>query len=203
MVILQPPPAPLIPSLPVPPTLDPLLHKARKRVLAAVDIFIDDFLGVTQGDASRLSRIHRILFTAIDDVFRPMDALDQSVRREPISMSKLMKGNACWMTWKKILGWILDTIAMTLTLPESRAARLKEVLDDIPPHQKRVSEEKWHKALGELQSMAIALSGARGLFSLLQEAFRHKKHHRIRLSQGVHDALADFRWLQADLTTRI
>jgi hypothetical protein len=49
--------------------------------------------------------------------------------------------------------------------------------------------------------MAIALPGARGLFSLLQEAFRHKKHHRIRLSQGVHDALADSCWLQADLTS--
>jgi hypothetical protein len=198
MAILQPPPAPLIPSLPVPPTLDPLLHKARKRVLAAVDIFVDDFLG----DASRLSRIRRILFTAIDDVFRPMDALDQSARREPISVSKLMKGNACWTTLKKILGWILDMITTTLTLPESRAARLKEVLNDIPPHQRRVSEDKWHKALGELRSMAVALPGARGLFSLLQEAFRHKKHHQIHLSQGVHDALADSRWLQADLTTR-
>jgi hypothetical protein len=73
----------LIPSLPVPPTLDPLLYKARKRVLAAVDIFVDDFLGVAQGDASRLSRIRRILFTAVDDVFRPLDALDQSARRVP------------------------------------------------------------------------------------------------------------------------
>jgi hypothetical protein len=44
MAILHPPPAPLIPSLPVPPTLDPLMHKARKRILAAVDIFVDDFL---------------------------------------------------------------------------------------------------------------------------------------------------------------
>jgi hypothetical protein len=37
---------------------------------------------------------------------------------------------------------------------------------------------------------------------LLQEAFRHKKQSPIRLSQGVHDALAEFCWLQADLTTR-
>jgi hypothetical protein len=74
---------------------------------------------------------------------------------------------------------------MSLTLLESRAARLKEVLDDIPPHQKLVSEEKWHKALGELRSMAIALPGARGLFSLLQEALRHKKHHRIRVKVSM------------------
>jgi hypothetical protein len=50
--------------------------------------------------------------------------------------------------------------------------------------------------------MALALPGARGLFSLLQEAFRHKQKHRIRLSAGVHDALDNFRWLHRDLATR-
>ena len=65
LVTLHPPPTPLFPSLPVPTTLDPLLHKARKRVLAAVDIFVDDFLRAAQGNASRLSRIRCVLFTAI------------------------------------------------------------------------------------------------------------------------------------------
>jgi hypothetical protein len=91
LVTLHPPPAPLIPSLPVPTTLDPLLHKAHKRVVAAVDIFVDDFLGAAQGNASRLSHIRRILFMAIDDVFRPLDALDHAVRHKPISASKLMR----------------------------------------------------------------------------------------------------------------
>ena len=109
------PAAPLIPSLPVPTTLDPLLHTVRK--LAAVDIIVDDFLGAAQGSASQLRRIRRILFTAIDDMFRPLDALDHAARHDPISLlSKLMKGDACSTMRKKILGWILlDTLAMTLT----------------------------------------------------------------------------------------
>jgi hypothetical protein len=37
---------------------------------------------------------------------------------------------------------------------------------------------------------------------LLQEAFRHKKNHRIRLSAGVHDAVDNFRWLHQDLVAR-
>ncbi len=81
---------------------------------------------------------------------------------------------------------------MTITLPANRAERLKELLDDIPRTQHRLSKEKWHTVLGELRSMALALPGARGLFSLLQEAFCHKEKHRIRLSAGVHDALDDF-----------
>jgi hypothetical protein len=37
-------------------------------------------------------------------------------------LKKLLLGDACWTTKKKILGWILDTLAMTITLPENRAA---------------------------------------------------------------------------------
>jgi hypothetical protein len=81
---------------------------------------------------------------------------------------------------------------MTITLPDNQAEQLKDLLDDIPCTQHRLSKEKWHTVLGELWSMALALPGARGLFSLLQEAFRHKHKHGIRLSAGVHDALDDF-----------
>jgi hypothetical protein len=47
--------------------------------------------------------------------------------------------------------------------------------------------------------MSIALPGSRGLFSLMQEALRHQTKGRIRLSQEVHAALDDFRWLAHDL----
>jgi hypothetical protein len=59
--------------------------------------------------------------------------------------------------------------------------------------------QKWHKVLGELRSMSITLPGSRGLFSLLQEAFRHQQKGRLRLSKGVHDCLADFHWIEDDL----
>jgi hypothetical protein len=51
--------------------------------------------------------------------------------------------------------------------------------------------------------MAIAIPGSRGLFSLLhQEALRHKTNGCMRLSRGVHDTLADLRWLADDLSCR-
>jgi hypothetical protein len=195
------PTAPLA-SLPLPILRDPNLRRDRAGTLASVDIFVDDFISAAQGSPERLSRIRRILFNAIDDVFRALDSDDPAARKEPISVKKLLLGDACWTTNKKILGWILDTLKMTIALPESRAQRLKELLDDIPRTQQRLSEEKWHTVLGELRSMTLALPGARGLFSLLQEAFRHKHKHRIRLSAGVHDALDDFRWLHRDLANR-
>jgi hypothetical protein len=111
-------------------------------------------------------------------------------------------GDARWGTRKLILGWIVDCILLTLELPEHRKERLKAILDEIPRSQKRISVKKWQQVLGEFRSMAIAIPGSRGLFSLLQEALRHQTNGRIRLSKGVHDTLDDFRWLAADLASR-
>jgi hypothetical protein len=143
-----------------------------------------------------------VLLHTLDDVFCQLHPDDSPHRREPSSTKKLEKGDAYWQTQKLILGWILDTLRMTLELPRHRADRLLEILDSIPPHQKRTSPKKWHKVLGELRLMAMALPGARGIFSLLQEAFRTETDKRLRLSCGVHDCLADFCWLLENLQAR-
>ena len=98
-----------------------------------------------------------------------------------------------------MLGWILDSVAMTLTLPTRRLQQLAELLASIPTTQKRLSIDKWHRLLGELRSMSLALPGARGLFSQLQVAQQSLQHGRIRLQRGFHDALNDFRWLEQEL----
>ena len=181
---------------------DPSLTIRNPRILSQIDVFVDDFLGAAQGSKRRLNRVRRILMHAIDDVFRPVDGQDPSHRRAPISISKLMKGDACWTTVKTMLGWILDSVAMTLTLPPRRLQRLAELLESIPTTQKRLSIKKWHKLLGELRSMALALPGARGLFSHLQVAQQSLQHGRSRLHRGFHDAINDFRWLQTELASR-
>jgi hypothetical protein len=97
-------------SLPLPITRDPTLEHKLARILASVDIFVDDFIAAAQGTTERLDRVRRILFDAINDVFRALDSKDPAARREPISVKKLLLGDACWTTNKKILGWILDTL---------------------------------------------------------------------------------------------
>ena len=41
----------------------------------------------------------------------------------------------------------------------------------------RIATKRWHKLLGELRSMVLALPGARGLFSTLQMAFQNPLDH--------------------------
>ena len=187
---LMQPPTQRDPSLPHP-----------KTPLAYVDVFVDDFIGLAQSDATG-RRVRRILLQAIDDVFRPLDDKDNPARREPVSMKKLQQGDCSWGTIKLVLGWVIDTVAMTIQLPQQRVERLAEILASIPRTQKRTSAKKWHKVLGELRSMALALPGSRNIFSQLQNALSTKKGARVTLRKGVHDALDDFRWMHENIASR-
>lgn len=187
-------------AVPVPTSPDPSLLNSTRDPLQYVDIFVDDFISAAQRPFLR--RVRRALLSAIDDVFRPLSATDSVHRREPVSMKKLLQGDCSWSTVKLVLGWIIDTVNMTIQLPQHRIDRLWEILNSIPRHQKRTSVKKWHKVLGELRSMSIALPGSRTLFGRLQNALSLKSKSRVALDKGVHQALDDFRWIATDLSAR-
>ena len=186
-------------SVNLPPERDPSLPTVSEP-LQYVDVFVDDFCSFAQKPFLR--RVRRTLLHAIDDVFRPLDGDDSPLRREPVSLKKLRQGDCTWSTVKLVLGWIIDTVAMTIHLPPHRVERLWEILDSIPRSQKRTSIKKWHKVLGELRSMSIALPGSRNLFGQLQKALSDSKGGRVTLKRGVHQALDDFRWIANDLASR-
>lgn len=100
-----------------------------------------------------------------------------------------------------MLGWIIDTRRGTIELPAHQIARLHKILASVRPGQCKVATADWHCLLDKIRSMEIALPGARGLFPLLQEAFRHpeKRQPRICYSKNIHDILDDFRTLVADV----
>eukprot|EP00804_Cyclotella_cryptica_P023820 CCRYP_011179-RC/>CCRYP_011179-RC protein AED:0.05 eAED:0.05 QI:0/-1/0/1/-1/0/1/0/392 len=99
-------------------------------------------------------------------------------------------------------GWVLDTEKMTIQLPEHRFARLLEILDSIPPTQKRTSVKKWHKVLGELRSMSLALPDSRNIFSSMQTALSNMSGTRAKLNKGFHHALEGFRWMHDNIASR-
>jgi len=170
--------------------------------LTEIDVYVDDFIALAQGDASRLQQVRSSLLHSIDAVLRPNDERDTQYRAEPVSLKKLDKGDASWKSQHTILGWDIDTRQKTITLPPHRQQRLKEILDSVPMHQKRIGVTKWHSILGELRSMSLALPGARGLFSFLQKALQLQKGNRVPLTSDTHQALRDFRWILESLSTR-
>ena len=186
-------------ATPTPTLRDPSLPSTL--VKGYVDVFVDDFIALAQGP-DNATRVRNVLMHAIDTVFRPLDEKDPSTRSEPISMKKLKKGDCSWSTCKAVLGWLIDTTAMTISLPPHRVQRLTEILLSIPTSQKRIGVKKWHSILGELRSMQLALPGAKHLFSHMQLALSNQKGTRIALKKGVHSAIADFNILLNDIASR-
>ena len=173
-------------------THDPYLLLPKSKLLVYVNVFVDDFLGLAQGPRHCLRHVCRTLFHALDQMFRPLDRQETKQQKEVLLIKKMEAGDCSWFTFQTILGWIFESINMTITLPPHRVAHPKEIFSSIPHSQRRVGVEKWHRVLGELHSMELALPGARGLFSQMQETLCHVKGKRVMLSIGIHEALSDF-----------
>ena len=115
-------------------------------------MFVDDFISLAQDAGggkkggrrgeSNTRRVRRLLLHGIDAVFRLLNKGDSVHRREPVSLKKLRKGDCSWATVKEVLGWIINTVDMTLHLPPRRVERLGEILASLPPTQKRTSLKK-------------------------------------------------------------
>ena len=201
LTVSLPPPVPTkFSTLWTPPLPTPRKRLRRRRPLAYVDVFVDDEILVGQGTAARLNRMRRILMHVNDKIIRPNDDADAG-RREAMSMSKFGKGDAAWATRKLVLGWILDTLALTIELPPHQRKRLLDTLNENR-HRQRISVKDWHKLLGELRSMVLAIPGGQGLFSHLQLAFCTEDKKRLCLHKHVQDQLEDFYALATSVADR-
>jgi len=198
---------PLTTTIPQPallPTRERHLNSQHHLPVHCWDVHVDNFIGLAQGNKWKRRRTKRILLHALDSVLRKLNDSDNPHRQEPASEKKLKQGDICWATKKLVLGWLVDTVEQTTKLPPHRQQRLRQMFDGIKPGQKRMATKQWHKTLGELRSMALAIPGAQGLFSTLQHAFTQPERQgcRLRLTSAVHDFIQDFRWLTNELASR-
>ena len=196
------PPAPLLtpPNDPV-PAQPAHFGVATEPLLEYVDVFMDDFILLTQGPTIRQQEVRRILLECLDMVIRPLDSQDRPERKEAASIKKLLKGDGCQLELKTVLGWVLNLSHRTIQLPASRSLRLAKLLASLPHTKKRASRKLWSQVLGELRSMVLAIPGGKGLFSHLQRALKPTPG-RLRLTQAIHDELDDWRWLTNNLHAR-
>ena len=114
---VEPPPAPLLTPEHAALKRDPYLQRPNAKLLAYVDVFVDDFLGLAQGPRHRRRHVRRTLFHVLDKVFRPLDRQDATQRKEVLSLKKLDTGDCSWSTCQTMLGWIVNSVNMTIPPP--------------------------------------------------------------------------------------
>jgi hypothetical protein len=150
-----------------------------------------------QSQQNPLRNQRRTLLHNIDRVFRPTDSLDASGRKDPISTSKLDKGDAAWQNNKRCLGWDFGGRSKTLAIPAHRREKARSTLQDML-NRKRPGLTDWQSLLGDLRSLVPGLPGSKGQFSLLQAALAPRDNqHRIRLGPTTKTQLRTFDQLLA------
>ena len=143
---------------------------------AAMDVYVDDFCGIGQDHPSYpIAHQRRALLHNIDKVFRPNDTEDHAQRKQPISVSKLDKGDAAFSTIKRCLGWDYCIRSKTLRRTPQRERKVRAALAPWLTHR-RTSRTAYQSALGQLRSLVPGVPGLSGQFSRLQQ--------RLTLHQG-------------------
>ncbi len=84
-----------------------------------VDIYIDDTIGITPDLHDNLCRMSRAIPLAIRTLARPLDSNDIIPRKDIISLKKF-KAEGQMEEQKTVLGWILNTRTLKISLPSHK-----------------------------------------------------------------------------------
>jgi hypothetical protein len=140
-----------------------------KKFLTLFEVFVDDFIGATNNGAyNHLRQVSRSMIHGIHSIFPPPE-ISKHNGEDPISESKIAKGEGLWSTEKEILGWIFNGKEYTIRLPEKK---VKDIILQIRKilQKKRSSLNRYQRLAGKLQHASYGLPGGRGFFSPIQMA---------------------------------
>jgi hypothetical protein len=119
-------------------------------------VYVDDFLvaAVEDRKGGLLDRAARATLHAIHSVFPPPTADDAPGTKDPISVKKLLKGDAQWNTIKDILGYELDGVARTIQLPKHKSETLLKELRKVLRKHPGIPLKRFRSLVGRLQHAA-------------------------------------------------
>ena len=118
-----------------------------KGALDYIDIFVDNFLGITKGKKARQEEVKRAILYSLDNVLHPLLPTGLPTRQDPASLKNMKQVDSTWATQKNIFGWVIDSVGGTIHLPQHRVTRLTTMLQEVEG-QRQVSRKRWQNFWG-------------------------------------------------------
>jgi hypothetical protein len=173
----------------------PYNPKPPSQPLRYADVYIDEFMVVVQHPL-----LNQAMNTLLHHIITIFQDPDNSPRWQLVSTSKVEKGDATFLTKKRILGWDINTETMTIHLPQHR---LEHILDITTAflNKQLTTRKQWQKLLGELRSMTLALHSSTHLFSVLQHVLRGTSQ-KVRIPKVAQQALQDWQDMARNIAQR-
>ena len=148
-----------------------------------IDIYIDDFIGIAPDVANTVSKVSQAIPLAIHSIARPINPSDPIPRKDIISTKKY-KAEGRMEETKVVLGWLLNTRTLTISLPSDKHKRWVDELKLLISASK-VSQKALESSLGRLNHVAGIYSSMRHFLGRLYNAnYRASKNSWTRLSSN-------------------
>ena len=130
-----------------------------------IEVYMDDFIAAAQAKSpEELKHIGRAMLHAIHDVFP--EGL-HSPDDQPVSIKKVLKGEARWSALKEILGWIFDGETKSIRLPEDKVDKLLAAIKKMLHSRQGTPFDEFQKLMGKLYHASIGAPAGRGFMTPL------------------------------------
>lgn len=138
-----------------------------------LQVYVDDFCyAATQSrDGTHIPTIRRAAIHGIEAVFPPPAITNHKDGKEPISESKLLKGDGNFESKKDMIGFSFDGIKRTVHLPPKKAAAYIRETHRLL-RRKSVPLKLLQSVVGKLRHASIILPAARGFFTPINAAMK-------------------------------
>ena len=165
---------------------------APERQVQLIKVYVDDFIGATN-DLSfhNLQHMSRAMLHGIHSIFPPPKVTGHC-GEDPVSESKLAKGEGTWEYRKEILGWIFDGEAYTIQLPPEKCATICSQLRQLRKSN-RASLNRFQRVAGRLQHAAMGMPGGKALFTPIDMAMKGDPEY-ITLTPVLRQCLEDWQY---------
>ena len=158
---------------------------------SSIQVYVDDFVNATtqSTDETYVPKIRRASIHGIHSVFPETATTQHANGKEPISESKLKKGDGNFDTTKEMIGFRFCGIKRTVCLPAAKAKRfIKETHTML--RRKRIPLKLLQTVVGKLRHAAVILPAARGFFTPINNIM-NTKERSITLNIDAKSALLD------------
>ena len=122
--------------------------------MTVIEVYVDDFIGATNDTSlTNLRQMLRAMLHGIHSIFPPPQ-VTKHCGADPISETKLEKGEGTWDTTEEILGWVFDGTNYTIQLPVEKCI---SICSDIRKLVKKTKAplNTFQKIAGRLQHASM------------------------------------------------
>ena len=160
--------------------------------LAAMEVFIDDFIWLVQtSNRSHLQHYSRAALHAVHSVFPPPRVTGHH-GPDSISLKKIATEGK-WDTQKEILGWLFDGLHRELALPTDKVDKIIKMLNKTR-RSSRMNTKELESLRGKLRHACIGLPAGKALMSPFDRLIQSNKQW-TRLNRDLLQSVRDWKHL--------